>query len=263
MSQVNKTLKSPLTNEIAVRKGKVPKATTNFEDQVLSRAVSLSKSEEKYSQIMDPIISRTGAIDYLADSIPATIPLTCQLRQTTGDAIEAVMREIFGDKRASRAPGKGRVDVVHAGVDIEVKYARNGFGSLATDSQALRPRTDKWYMYVKGDIGIGSSCDNTVWLMRADKLYDAVYEFRGGDTTSINTHLTDAEGKKIQALAQIRADIQDIETDLRNAIWNKATGGDLPVRSMSLSHRIGLNRVRFDIKFEGLLRAYVKEVLRS
>jgi hypothetical protein len=173
------------------------------------------------------------------------------------------MRAIFGDNRAKRAKGKGRVDVVVGDIDVEVKYARNGFDGLATDSQALRQRTDKWYMYVKGDIGIGVPCENMIWLMRADKLYDAVYEDRGGISTSIDTHMTDPEGKKIQALAQIRADIQDVETSLRNAIWNKATGDNLPVKSMSLGHRIGLNRVRFDIKFESLIRSTIREILRG
>lgn len=234
----------------------------NFESRVLDTAALQSRGDE-YNQIMGPIVQATGASVALADAVPATIPLTCNLQQTTGDAIESAMRAIFGDSRAKRAKGKGRVDVVVGDIDIEVKYARNGFDGLATDSQALRQLTDKWYMYVKGDIGIGSPCNNKIWLMRADKLYDAVYEARGGNISSIDAHATDAESKKIQALSQIRADIQDIETDLRNAIWNKATGDNLPVKSMSLGHRIGLNRVRFDIKFEGLLRAYVKEILRS
>ena len=65
------------------------------------------------------------------------------------------------------------------------------------------------------------------------------------------------------ALSQIKSDIKNIENDLRNAIWNKATGDSLPVGSMSLARRVGLNRVRFDLKFESTLRDAIREILRG
>jgi hypothetical protein len=242
----------------------------NFEKRVLSKSASMSKFDDDpglsqmYRKIMGKIIEETGATAEAQD-IPASIPLTCNLQQTTGDAIEAALRKIFGDNLDTRARGKGRIDVVFGGVDIEVKYSRNGFNSLATDSQALRSRTDKWYMYVKGDVGINTECINQVWLMRSDKLYRVMEEDRGVDSTAVNTsiNLSLDKRKRIMALAQIKSDIKSIENDLRNAIWNKATGDSLPVSSMSLSRRVGLNRVRFDLKFETALRDTIREILRS
>ena len=260
----------PTSLNIVTIDPKKKKPKVNFERRVLYQAASLSKFDDDpglaqtYRKIMSRVIAATGAGPG-ANEIPSIVPLTCNLQQTTGDAIEAALRKIFGDNIDTRAKGKGRIDVIFDGLDIEVKYSRNGFDGLATDSQALRSRTDKWYMYVKGEVGIGKSCDNQIWLMRADKLYWTIREDRGIDSTAINTSIdpSSEKRKRITALTQIKSDIRSIENDLRNAIWNKATGDNLPVSSMSLSRRVGLNRVRFDIKFEGLLRAYVKEVLRS
>jgi hypothetical protein len=246
------------------------KQRVNFEKRVLNSAASLSKFDDEpgltqvYRKIMSKIIEQTGSGPGASD-IPAVIPLTCNLQQTTGDAIEAALRKIFGDNLDARAKGKGRIDVIFDGLDIEVKYSRNGFNGLATDSQALRSRTDKWYMYVKGDVGIGVPCNNQIWLMRADKLHWVMRQDRGVDSTSINTSidLSSDKRKKIMALSQIKSDIKNIENDLRNAIWNKATGDNLPVGSMSLARRVGLNRVRFDLKFESTLRDAIREILRG
>ena len=262
------TKKERLKNEIAMVAP--PQQRKTFERDVLQRAVEDSSSielEEKYpgaASLFREIKNVLDASEVDSSTGSMTVRLACNIQQTTGDVIEAALRKALGDdKDAEGRPHN--VDVIFRGTPIEVKYARIKFSKLATDSQSLRRRNDKWYIYVSGDISLNKSCDYNVWLMRSDALYDAVRAYRDVDDTAIDTSIdiSTERRKRITSLAQIRADIRKIETDLRNAIWNKATGDDLPVRSMGLERRVGLNRVRFDLKFETTLRDTIREILRS
>lgn len=229
--------------------GKLP-----FEEAVLKVAAlnSARIADSKFGEIQSklngsPIDETTGSM---------SVNLVCNIQQTTGDVIEAALRKVLGDdKDAAGRPHN--VDVIFAGTPIEVKYSRVKFNKLATDSQSLRRRDDKWYIYARGDIGIGDACKYDIWLMRADALYDAVKAYR---------NISDGDVMQTPSIDEIEKEIQLITRNLATAIWNKSTGEKVPIdkgAGMSLGKRIGLNRVRFDLKFEGLLRAYVKEILRS
>ena len=58
-----------------------------------------------------------------------------------------------------------------------------------------------------------------------------------------------------KALSEIEDEILSLTTDLATAILHKAKGNQGKSGSkMTLSRPIGLNTVRFDLKFEGLIR---------
>jgi hypothetical protein len=272
MNRATKVSKSRQKNEIALTRGKVPKTRKNFENSVLATAAIAS--------LHDPSLGATGMFEKIQRGLEGTtidetgamrVRLVCGLNRTTGDVVEEAIRERLGDKKdADDRPLN--VDVMFDGTPIEVKYSKTKFDSLATDSQSLRRRTDKWYMYVRGDISFGVPREFDVWLMRSDALYNAVKAYKGINDDSL----------EIPTIEEIEGLIDQIKKGLATAIWSKATGLEPPKTggdeeldadgkkknekeeiSMGLKRRIGLNRVRFDLKFEGLLRAYVKEILRS
>jgi hypothetical protein len=198
------------------------------------------------------------------------IKLTCTQQHSSGDQIESAIRKVVGDSRKNRDPDKKRIDVIYKKTIIEVKYGRAGFKGLATDSQGLRSRTDKWYLYVAGDVCQNELSEYTVWFMRADKLFDAlvtrkaakakttVQQFLAG---SISADLDD----RVQSLKDINAQIDIIQNDLARAIFDKASGddSDKTKKIMGIDKKIGINRVRFDLKFEQLIHSYVHEIIRG
>ena len=73
----------------------------------------------------------------------------------------------------------------------------------------------------------------------------------------------------VQQLAQSLKDIEEqidiIQSDLARAIFDKASGddSDKTKKIMSIDKKIGINRVRFDLKFEQLIHSYVHEIIRG
>lgn len=234
----------------------------DFEKKVLAKAANESATDSMFSSIQAAIGG--SSIDPKTGSM--TVELECQIGRTKGDVIEQAIRAKVGDDKEAK-DRKSNVDVMYEKTPIEVKSTEKpAFVKLMSDSQSLRKRTDKWYMYVKGTIAIGEKKDYEVWLMRSDNLFNAVKTFRG---------ITDDEILTSPSIEEIEAMIDDsVRHNLAVAIWNKTNDLKEPAKaqkgkdkgkrpSMGLEKKIGLNRVRFDIKFEGLLRAYVKEILRS
>jgi len=191
-----------------------------------------------------------------------TINLVCRLQQTTGDSVEDAIRHVFFDVRKARK-FNGRADLVVGNKIIEIKYSRNGFSSLATDSQALKPIKDKWYLYVAGDVSMNRAGQLRAWFINSVDLYDALRPLTTDDLIS-PIDISDPE-QRDRALGEIENEIDQLKGDLAKAILNKSMPGsedDQPPQ-MSLQRRVGVNRVRFDLKFEALLRNYVSEILRS
>jgi len=240
------------------------KRVVSFEDAVLTVAMNASRndpgSQEFFKKIMGALLPKVSSVS------PIKVELECNLQQTTGDVVEAALRSKFGDRKEDRKKDKKKVDVVFGGIDIEVKYKREGFKGLATDSQSLRKRDDKWYIYAKGDIAIGCKSGYDIWVMRADHFYDAMEKDRTIDATKIiKIPAKPTPQEKLDAITLIYNEIEKIQSQLANAIWNKAVDKDFreDVTDMGLDKRVNLNRVRFDIKFESLIRAYVRETLRG
>jgi hypothetical protein len=235
-----------------------------FENDVLNVAVN--------DTIADPTAS-TFYNDFLNKlSFHGTdkIKLVCTQQQSSGDQIESAIRKVLDDSRRNRDKDKKRVDVIYQGTIIEVKYGRDGFKSLATDSQGLRSRTDKWYLYVKGGVCQNELSDYTVWFMRADKLFDALVARKAAKAkTTVPQFLAGSISAdpidRVQSIKDINAQIDIIKNDLARAIFDKASGddSDKTKKIMGIDKKIGINRVRFDLKFEQLIHSYVHEIIRG
>jgi hypothetical protein len=198
------------------------------------------------------------------------IKLTCTQQHSSGDQIESAIRKVVGDSRRNREKTKKRIDVLYKDTIIEVKYGRAGFKGLATDSQGLRPRTDKWYLYVAGDVCQNELSEYTVWFMRADKLFDALVARKAAKAkTTVPQFLAGSISvdsiDRDQSIKDISAQIDIIKNDLARAIFAKASGddSDKTKKIMGIEKKIGINRVRFDLKFEQLIHSYVHEIIRG
>ena len=239
----------------------------DFQKDVLDVAVTESIADSTATQFYDEFLEMLSG--QTIDS-RSTVQLECEVQQTSGDSIESAIRKICGDVRKNREKSKKRIDVVFQNTIIEVKYGRKGFKSLATDSQGLRPRTDKWYLYVVGEVVIGKISQYVTWFMRADKLFDAVVAQKSSKAKidpqlflagSISSNPID----RVQSLKDIEAQIDIIQSDLARAIFDKASGDDSDKikKIMSLDKKVGINRIRFDLKFEQLIRSYIYEIIHS
>ena len=202
----------------------------------------------------------SGSATINANDGSTTISLVCRLQQTTGDSVEDAIRNIFFDIRKARK-FHGRADLVAGDKIIEIKYSRGDFSSLATDSQALVPNPSKWYLYVSGEVPVGTTGPLKAWFINSEDLYNSLLPSTQDDL------IEPIRPQGENALRDIENEIEQIKSSLAQAILNKSTpAGSSTERApvqMSLQRKVGVNRVRFDIKFEGLLRAYVKEILRS
>jgi hypothetical protein len=179
--------------------------------------------------------------------------------------IEDAVRDAFNDKRKSRSPDALFTSSGGARVPVEVKYRAEGFKDVPTDSQGVKNSTSKWYLLVSGNIQLGqtSSCD--AYLIRSDYYRDAINSFKTSSAGFDEADLPSINPSGLRALGEIEEAIEEIKKDLARAILRKSGGaddsGDRP--RMSLKRRVGVSRVRFDVKFESLMRNYVKEILRS
>lgn len=256
-----------------VKRKRIPRRKRSFEDSILGKAMRESQSADPgfFNQIMDVLLpNNRDQLDPPSQpqeeiwAPAAKVNLVCNIQQTTGDVIESALRKKFGDKKEAREKENHNVDLIFNNTIFEVKYKREGFKGLATDSQSLRKRADKWYIYVKGEIQLDREQEHEMWITRSDKLYDAIRQEREIlDVPTLEIPASYDDNTRSQLIADIQKQIHDIEYNLAVAVWNKATGDQAPVNTMGLEKRIGLNRVRFDLKFEQLIRAYVREILRS
>lgn len=237
---------------------------SNFEINVLEAAVN--------DTVADPaaLTFYNSFLNNLSFNGKDKIKLECEQQQTSGDQIESAIRKVLGDSRKNREKSKKRIDVIYKDTIIEVKYGRTGFKNLATDSQGLRSRTDKWYLYVAGDIVQNVLSDYTVWFMRSDKLFDALVAIKAAKAkTTVPQFLAGSISSdpkdRAQSLKDIEAQIDIIQNDLARAIFDKASGDnfDKSKKIMSLDKKVGINRVRFDLKFEQLIHSYVHEIIRG
>jgi hypothetical protein len=172
---------------------------------------------------------------------------------------DAIRRRVKDDPDRARFP-----DVVFnvppfEGTVIEVKQTTSGFGKIPTDTYGLANNTAKWYIFLKGRVTRKKRNYFDAWIMRADHLHNAVAPLVA--TLNVNV-ITPGSQNSITSIAQ---EITTMASNLATIIDDRAQGGHMkpPPGSMSLPSRVGLNRVRFDIKFESLLRKTITEMLKD
>lgn len=163
-----------------------------------------------------------------------------------GKTVERAIRSIVNDTRTDRDP-----DVLIDGKEVEVKYRQKKSDSYRTDSRAhvINPnaRSDKYYLYLTGTDP--TSLD--AFLINADDMYAVRKSLLVGENTGIEPNKA-----AIADLIRSKAD------DLAAAIEAKFSGKHDGEASLSLG-LIGVDKVRFDVKFEQLIRKTVREILKS
>lgn len=185
-----------------------------------------------------------------------SIKLNTNKRGSDSRVVEDAVREKFNDDlKRIRQP-----DAMFGKIPVEVKHTTSGFGKLPTDSYGLTRTTEKWYLFVKGSVDRVQDEPFTAFLMRSDELYnEIVLLIRGTNQVPLFNDLESIDPASGNALREIEKEIDDIKGSLSLAILKKAKG---EIRgkddgSMSITKRVGLNRVRFDIKFESKLREII------
>ena len=185
-----------------------------------------------------------------------SIKLNTNKRGSDSRVVEDAVREKFNDDlKRIRQP-----DAMFGKIPVEVKHTTSGFGKLPTDSYGLTRTTEKWYLFVKGSVDRVQDEPFTAFLMRSDELYNEILLLvRGTNQVPLFNDLESIDPASGNALREIEKEIDDIKGSLSLAILKKAKG---EIRgtddgSMSITKRVGLNRVRFDIKFESKLREII------
>jgi hypothetical protein len=176
----------------------------------------------------------------------------------TGDntrVVEDALRVKLGDD-----PNRERYpDVVFGNVTIEVKQTTSGFGKLPTDTYGLTTNPDKWYIFLKGSVSRKKRNPFIAWIMRSDHLHNSVSALVSPPGTNAIIPGSPA------AVNDIASEIVTMSQTLASIINDRASGGrGKPAPGdLSIPRRVGLNRVRFDIKFETLLRKTISEILKD
>jgi len=191
-----------------------------------------------------------------------SIKLNTNKRGSDSRAVEDAVREKFKDDlRRIRQP-----DALFGKIPVEVKHTTSGFGKLPTDSYGLTSTTEKWYLFVKGSVDRIQDEPFEAFLMRSDELYNEIRILvRGTNQVPLFNDPESIDPASDNALREIEKEIDDIKGSLSLAILKKAKGEIRGSRdgSMSITKRVGLNRVRFDIKFESKLRKIIGDYIND
>ena len=155
-------------------------------------------------------------------------------------------------------------------VPVEVKFSSEIFKKLPSDYLNLINTPNKWYLYIYGDINRDENDSFTAWLMRSDELFlqmDLLY--KNSQQALFPNYVTPAsiDPKSPTALNDIAAEIKKIERFLAQKIIErsveKLNDPGEEKGSMSLERKVNGRRVRFDIKFESLLRNVIFDILKD
>lgn len=176
--------------------------------------------------------------------------------------MEDAVRAAFDDVRKSRTPDA----LFEKTVNVEVKYRPDSFKDVPSDSYGIKDATSKWYILVSGPLVIDRESSYNAYLVRSDEYRVAVDGFKRASGKFDEADLPSINPDGPMALAHIKSAINAISNDLARAIIAKsgkeAPAGEKVTRpNMSLPQRVGVNRVRFDIKFESLLRSTIRGML--
>lgn len=191
------------------------------------------------------------------------IVLNAPTTHSDSRSIEDAVRAAFGDNRKSRTP-----DAIFDGYEVEVKYRPDGFSSVPTDSYGVKDIKSKWYILIAGQIKYDDENEYSAYLIRSDQYQAAIDSFKRGSKKHDEADLPSINPDGPVAFKEITTAINAITADLARAIIAKSSKSAPeaekgPRPKMSLQQRVGVNRVRFDIKFESALRATIREILRG
>ena len=191
-----------------------------------------------------------AAVDGQYDEAEGKIYFELDLKQAretnSAHIVEEALRIKLGDSLDKRASDKKRVDVIFNGKEIECKHSVTKHKSPPIDYVGIKKSQDKWYLLSEGSI-TGDLTRLSCFFYRSDFYYEIMKKRVDGKNA------IDIDSSK--ALAEIEDEILSLTTDLATAILHKAKGNQGKSGSkMTLSRPIGLNKVRFDLKFERLIR---------
>ena len=215
------------------------------------KATELSSQDKMFGAIVSALSGRTMREG--AGIVVDNIFLNTRGAGDNTRVVEDALRVKMGDD-----PNRERYrDVVFRDVTIEVKQTTSGFGKLPTDTYGLTTGTDKWYIFLKGPVTRRVKNHFKAWIMRSDHLHSSVSSL----TASANAIIPGSP----TAVNDIASEIVTMSQALASIINDRASGerGKRAPGTLSIPRRVGLNRVRFDIKFESLLRKTISEILKD
>lgn len=221
-----------------------------------------TERSSNYDEFKSMMQSLGGSLN--PDSKSVSIKLDTNRKGSDSRVVEDAVREKFGDNlKRNRYP-----DAMFGEIPVEVKHTTSGFGKLPTDSYGLTNTDKKWYLFVKGSIDRVKDESFTAWLMRSDELYrEMMLLLLGTNQASLFPHkdLGAIDPQSGTALEDIEKEIGNITRSLSLSILRKAKGQSEKdaTETMSLSKRVGINRVRFDIKFESKLRKIITDIIND
>jgi hypothetical protein len=192
---------------------------------------------------------------------------TSGLKGAAYDIVEKAVRRAFNDKRTEHHP-----DAKFNGIEVEVKHKPKTFDSFPTDSYGLNDREDKWYLFVMGEVDGTPTNAFTAWLMRSKEIFYEVMVLRNHIPAELQSGGIGPQHSRLyinpnssDAIAEIEAQINSISKKLAANVLNKSQGKSRVTDDpgMSLGVPVGANRIRFEIKFESLLKSYIGEIIND
>ena len=225
--------------------------------ELLVKAQQESSKDELFSSIAAAL--GAGPLGPTGMQVRLTAPKSYNASRMMEDAVRAA----FNDKRKERHP-----DAMFNGkVPVEVKHRPDGFRDVPSDSYAVKDITDKWYILLSNPIVADVPHDYDAFLLRSDHFRKIIDIFKRSSSKFDEADLPSINPDGPRAVSEIESAINDIAKDLALAIMRKSSKKEFETEKgrprTSLSKRVGVNRVRFDIKFESLLRDVVSSMLKE
>ena len=197
---------------------------------------------------------------------------TSDLRGADYAVAERAVRRAFKDERNAAHPDS-IFTLNGKQIEVEVKHSPQIINIYRSDNRGLNNRTDKWYIYVMGEVDGTNQNNFSAWLMRSKELFAEVMTRRGFTAPerqqSIGPVPPAARGyidtSQPTALKDIEEQIHNIAGRLAKSVLLRSQDISRTSKdpSMSLDLPVMANRVRFEIKFESLLRKTISEILKD
>jgi hypothetical protein len=191
------------------------------------------------------------------------VRLTAPKSYNTSRMMEDAVRAAFNDKRKERYPDA----MFNKEIPVEVKHRPDGFRDVPSDSYAVKDITDKWYVLLSGPVAADVPHNYDAFLLRSDHFRKIIDIFKKSSSKFDEADLPSINPDSPKAVEAIELAINDITKDLALAIMRKSSKKEFETEKgrprMSLGQRVGVNRVRFDIKFESLLRNVISDILKD
>lgn len=228
--------------------------------------IALLSKAQAYSR-EDPVFAdmalKLKAKNFTSSWGPVQVKLTAPKSHNTSRMMEDAVRFAFDDARKSRSP-----DALFNGeIPVEVKHRPDGFRDVPSDSYAVKDTTGKWYILISGQVTPNEQSAYNAYIIRSDHYRNALDTFKKSSKKFDEADIPSINPDSPWAISEIESAINAITKDLALAILRKSSKREIESERgrprMSLNQRVGVNRVRFDVKFESLIRGCVREIMRS